>query len=177
MLSLMFAKRVYQTLPLGPATKIRHRNIISRYCLRLLNAVSAAPNAAHFYKKNRSIQRPLGAEPDGARLPDGEDPILIETSDTPIVSVIIPVYGQLEYTFHCLASMARFLPATPFEVIVIDDCSPDNSYDYLKDIKGINVLKNEENLGFIRSCNRGARLAKGKYIYFLNLFIPYNVSS
>ena len=55
-----------------------------------------------------------------------------------------------------------------FEVIVVNDCSPDESGRILKNIKGIQVVDNVANLGFIRSSNAGARVAKGEYLYFLN---------
>ena len=42
-------------------------------------------------------------------------------STEPLVSVIIPTYGQLPYTLRCLASIAAHAPDLPIEVIVIDD--------------------------------------------------------
>lgn len=94
--------------------------------------------------------------------------IRIFSSKTPRVSVIIPVYGQLEYTLRCLNSIAWNPPKVEFEVIVINDCSPDESGQVLKNVKGIQVLENASNSGFIRSSNAGARVAKGEYLYFLN---------
>ena len=94
--------------------------------------------------------------------------IAIPVHKAPLVSVIIPTYGKLEYTLPCLASIAANLPYTKFEVIVVDDFSPDNSCEILSKIKGIRLLRNEQNQGFIRSCNAGAKAAKGKYLYFLN---------
>ena len=94
--------------------------------------------------------------------------IRIITSDSPKVSVIIPVYGQIEYTLECLKSIARNPPQADFEVILIDDCSPDGSAKILKNIKSIRLVQNDQNSGFIRSCNAGVKVALGEYLYFLN---------
>src|SRR5580658_3216241 len=45
---------------------------------------------------------------------------VVPVSDRPTVSVIIPTYGQLDYTCRCLASIAAHPPTAPFEIIVID---------------------------------------------------------
>jgi GT2 family glycosyltransferase len=67
-----------------------------------------------------------------------------------------------------LASIALNPPQVSFEVLVVDDCSPDNSAEVLSNIKGIRLICNEQNQGFIRSCNAGASVAQGEYLYFLN---------
>lgn len=105
----------------------------------------------------------LSLEPSGAPAP-----VEIPTSDTPDISVIIPVHGKLEWTIACLRSIARHGASARFEVIVVDDASPDETYDTLSNIKGLRVLRNEGNLGFIGSCNAGARAAKGSLLFFLN---------
>lgn len=95
-------------------------------------------------------------------------PVEIPCSDAPTVSVIIPVHGKLEWTVACLRSIARHAARVPFEVIVVDDASPDETYATLSTIKGLHVLRNESNLGFIGSCNAAARAAKGSLLFFLN---------
>ena len=87
---------------------------------------------------------------------------------SPEVSVLIPVYGKVEYTLACLKSIAANLPRVSFEVLVLDDCSPDDSVAQLQTIENLRVSVNPTNLGFLRSCNRGAKLATGKYLFFLN---------
>lgn len=87
---------------------------------------------------------------------------------TPLVTVIIPTYGKVDYTLRCLASLHRFRPAASYEVIVIDDASRDPDLASLRDIPGLTLLENETNLGFIGNCNRAAEQARGRYIHFLN---------
>lgn len=94
--------------------------------------------------------------------------IKIKTHYQPLVSIIIPIYGQISFTLACLESIILNLPKCTFEIIVIDDASRDNSLEILKFVKGIKVFKNPTNKGFIYSCNFGAKKAKGKFLYFLN---------
>lgn len=96
-------------------------------------------------------------------------PLYISTNNFPIVSIIIPVYNKYLYTFNCLNSIAKNIDSSiAFEILVIDDCSTDETEEQLKKVFGIRILRNSENLGFLRSCNIGASQAKGKYLYFLN---------
>ena len=92
----------------------------------------------------------------------------IPYSDEPAVSVIIPTYGQLEHTLRCLASIAANPPGLPIEVILIDDAWPGEDAEALSLVRGVRLLRNETNLGFLRSCNRAAAIAKGGYLYLLN---------
>ena len=86
----------------------------------------------------------------------------------PLVSIIIPVYGQIDYTIQCLRSIKKFGSTFSFEIIVVDDCSPDNTEVVMAQVDGVRFISNKVNGGFIRSCNRGASKAKGKYVHFLN---------
>lgn len=88
--------------------------------------------------------------------------------EQPLVSIVIPVYNHLEYTVCCLASILRHVPQCSFEVILVDDGSHDETPNILSAIENIRYCRNEENLGFLRSCNTGAILARGQYLVFLN---------
>ena len=95
-------------------------------------------------------------------------PFALRCSNAPRVSVIIPVHGKFAYTLACLRSIAHQGAEAPFEVIVVDDASPDESAATLAQIDGVRLLRNERNLGFIDSCNAGAAAARGEYLLFLN---------
>lgn len=86
----------------------------------------------------------------------------------PELSIIIPVYNKSLYTFTCLKSIYENSDENAYEVIVVDDASSDDTSQMLNDIKGITVIRNLENKGFIYSSNTGANAAKGHYIVFLN---------
>lgn len=88
--------------------------------------------------------------------------------ERPLVSVVIPVYGKANYTYHCLRSLYGHRSRYEFEVIVVDDASPDETLAMLSEIGGVRVIRNERNQGFIRSCNRGAEEARGALLVLLN---------
>lgn len=86
--------------------------------------------------------------------------------DQPLVSIIIPYFNQESYTWRCLASIKNNLPETTFEIILVDDNSTENP-DF-SSIENIRIMRNEENLGFLKSVNKAIKMADGKYIYLLN---------
>ena len=60
-----------------------------------------------------------------------------------------------------------------YEVLIIDDYSPDRSVldyikSFIKDYRNFNLVENNENLGFVKTCNKGIGLARGDYICLLN---------
>ena len=87
------------------------------------------------------------------------------------VSVVIPAHN-CEYSV--IASVNSVLKQTyrDFEIILIDDCSTDDTYKLLKSFSNqdnrIRVFQNEHNLGPAGTRNYGVRLAKGKWIAFLD---------
>lgn len=95
-------------------------------------------------------------------------PFALPTSGQPQVSVVIPVHGKLAYTLACLRSLARCGAQADFEVIVVDDASPDDSATTLAQVAGVKLLRNAANLGFIGSCNAGVAAARGEFLLFLN---------
>jgi GT2 family glycosyltransferase/glycosyltransferase involved in cell wall biosynthesis len=101
----------------------------------------------------------------GAASPDD---IIIPATDDPVVSVIIPTYGQTDFTLRCLASIAAHPPAMPFEVIVVDDAFPGDEAACLEQVRGIRLQRNAANRGFLRSCNAAAATARGEFLLFLN---------
>jgi GT2 family glycosyltransferase len=84
------------------------------------------------------------------------------------VSIVIPVYNHFQDTVVCLESIARWTSGPGFEVIVVDDGSTDKTPELLDRVKGLVTIRNDRNLGFIGSCNRGAAAARGDYLVFLN---------
>ncbi|MFO0708505.1 MAG: glycosyltransferase [Sandaracinus sp.] len=106
--------------------------------------------------------------------PEGEhERLLVEgflgpPPDEPRVTVIIPVYGKLELTLRCLLSVRATRERTPFEIVVVDDCSPDRTEEVLSRVPGLRYVRNEVNGGFVTSCNRGAAEARGRSLHFLN---------
>ena len=91
----------------------------------------------------------------------------------PSSSIIIPTHDGVDHLRLCLASLEEALPE-PFrgEVIVVDDGSGEEMQALLKEWQAalpyLKVIRNAQNRGFVASCNRGARAAKGDILIFLN---------
>ena len=98
----------------------------------------------------------------------GDFQLTLPASDNPAVSVLIPVYNQLDYTLQCLQSIADNPPGVPIEVVVADDCSNDATEEVLAGIKGLRVVRHPENLKFLLSVNRAVDFCRGDYIFLLN---------
>src|SRR5215211_548258 len=95
-------------------------------------------------------------------------PIRIPPAAAPTASIVIPVHGHARFTARCLRSVAHNTPAGCYEVVVVDDASPDDTPRLLEAADGLTVLHNERNVGFVESCNRGAAAARGEFVLFLN---------
>lgn len=118
--------------------------------------------------EGQDLRAALGLPPP-APPPDAAVPIRLPVAaGTPRVSVIIPAYGQVDYTLRCLASIAAAPPSTPIEVLVVEDASGDPAVPQLEKVEGLRLVCWPENKGFLRSCNAAAALARGELLLFLN---------
>lgn len=87
------------------------------------------------------------------------------------VSIVIPNYNGVqllkEYLPYTLTAIKN--AATVYEIIIVDDCSKDNSVDFIRSAyPGITLIVNIENRGFSYSCNRGIKAARYELIMLLN---------
>lgn len=90
-------------------------------------------------------------------------------SAKPLCSIVIPVYNCDNLTRQCLAAVRQNTTDVSYEVVVVDDGSTDGTGELLAQLRPpFRSIRNEENLGFARSCNKGAMAARGEYILFLN---------
>jgi GT2 family glycosyltransferase len=81
--------------------------------------------------------------------------------------LVIPVYDALRSTRACLASVARFAPPWA-RVVVVNDASGPETTAFLRAHKGIVLLENERNLGFVKSANRGLLYSDAPWVCLLN---------
>ena len=85
------------------------------------------------------------------------------------VSIIIVNYNTKELTRNCLRSVFEQTKDIRFEVIVSDNGSSDGSVEMIREeFPQVILLGNGENLGFGRANNRGLKIARGKYVFYLN---------
>ena len=86
------------------------------------------------------------------------------------LSFIIPLYNCLPLTQAMLASLRETLPSRlEVEIILVDDGSTDGTRAWLVNLPApCRIILNEKNLGFATACNRGAAVATGEFLFFLN---------
>lgn len=89
-------------------------------------------------------------------------------SAQPKVSIIIPVFNQIEFTLGCLSSIANACDNANYEVIIVDDASTDKTNSVLSNREGIHYIRNNANKGFLLNCNKASEIAQGDYLLFLN---------
>jgi GT2 family glycosyltransferase/SAM-dependent methyltransferase len=87
--------------------------------------------------------------------------------ENPVVSIVIPTFNKAEYLYQCLESILSHT-TVPFQLIIVDDCSTDSTPELLRKVVNAEIVKNDRNLEFIKSCNKGASFATGRYILLLN---------
>lgn len=91
--------------------------------------------------------------------------------ETPIISVIIPIHNTEEDLDECLQCILN-QTFKEMEVICIDDNSEDNSLNILKKYakrdSRLKIICFDENLGQSAARNEGIKIAKGKYVYFID---------
>ena len=108
------------------------------------------------------------AAPAQFELEEAIAPLAFAPAAAPLASIVIPVYGKPLLTYTCLKSVHAHTPHDLFEVIVVDDASPEPVEPALAGVTGVRFERNAENLGFIGTCNRGAEFARGEFVVFLN---------
>lgn len=98
--------------------------------------------------------------------------------NNPLLSIIIISYNTSQITINCLKSIFedKGLKEIPYEIIIIDNNSKDDSVDQIKKIKKtldirnlkLEIIENKFNAGFGKANNQGLKIAKGNYILLLN---------
>lgn len=88
------------------------------------------------------------------------------------ISIIIPVYNNVKLTLESLESIRKTAdPNLTYEIIIVDDASSEDfksALDNYSSIQQVNYIRNKVNKGFAYSCNKGAKIATGKVLVFLN---------
>ena len=95
-----------------------------------------------------------------------------ENEEKILVSIIVITYGQEKYIRQALDSIIMQKTNFKFEIIVGNDCSPDNTVEVLKEYRDnenyvFNIINREENIGATKNLYLCLKQAKGKYIAFL----------
>ncbi|MDD2798980.1 MAG: glycosyltransferase family 2 protein [Bacteroidales bacterium] len=89
-----------------------------------------------------------------------------------VISIIVPMYNVAPYVEKCIRSLEnQDIPKTDYEIICINDGSPDNCKDIVeslqKEFANI-ILIDQQNQGVSKARNNGIDKAIGKYILFID---------
>lgn len=87
-----------------------------------------------------------------------------------LVSVIVASYNHANYLDKRMQSLLKQTYSN-IEILVIDDCSPDNSLQVLRKYESdprVKLIAREKNGGWVVVSNQGVDLANGKYVLFAN---------
>ncbi|MDB5482857.1 MAG: hypothetical protein JWO83_3910 [Caulobacteraceae bacterium] len=87
----------------------------------------------------------------------------------PKVSFVVPCYRLAHLLKECIESILN-QTYTDFEILILDDCSPDNTSEVAASFRDTRVqyIRNEVNLKHLRNYNKGISLARGKYIWLIS---------
>jgi N-acetylglucosaminyl-diphospho-decaprenol L-rhamnosyltransferase len=87
----------------------------------------------------------------------------------PELSIICVNWNSLDYLLNCIASIYDQTPRTSFEVIVVDNASPEGGIESIADrFPLVRIVKSDKNLGFAGANNLGFMKSVGRYILLLN---------
>lgn len=88
----------------------------------------------------------------------------------PSVDIILPVYNALEDVKACVESLYNN-ETLPFNLIIIDDCSEEDTKSWLESAQqeyGFKLSRNAENLRFTKTVNKGFSQSEGDFVVLLN---------
>jgi len=89
--------------------------------------------------------------------------------NSPCCSIVIPVFNRVALTSACLDALHATIDQAAHEVIVVDNASTDGTAAMLATHPlAPRAIRNDQNLGFARACNQGAKAARGEFVLFLN---------
>jgi glycosyltransferase involved in cell wall biosynthesis len=102
-------------------------------------------------------------------------------SGLPLVTVAMVTYKSAPYVRMAIESVLAS-SYTNFELIISDDCSPDNTWDIICEYKDpcIRASRNEKNIGEYPNRNKCIDLAKGKYFIFIDgddVILPHGLQT
>jgi len=88
------------------------------------------------------------------------------------LSIVIVSYNTRQLTVDCVQSIKKTVKKPSYEIIVVDNASPDDSVAELqkltKTIPELKVVANKDNSGFSKANNIGVKKSQGRYVLFLN---------
>jgi glycosyltransferase involved in cell wall biosynthesis len=88
---------------------------------------------------------------------------------SPVVTFVVPCYKLGHVLRDCVESILA-QTYTDFEVLIMDDCSPDDTPAVARSFTDARVrhVRNERNLGHLKNYDKGIQLARGRYLWLIS---------
>ena len=84
------------------------------------------------------------------------------------VSIIILTWNGVEYTKKCIQSLQKNIPQHNVEIVIVDNGSTDSTLEYLESLENITLIRNKENLGFVKGNNVALKKIQEGDVVLLN---------
>lgn len=97
------------------------------------------------------------------------DRAAVRDEAVPALSIICVNWNSIDYLRECIESIYAHAPSLVFEIIVVDNASPEGGVDSLRQpFPEVRIVRSDRNLGFAGANNLGFRYSRGEYILLLN---------
>jgi glycosyltransferase involved in cell wall biosynthesis len=89
--------------------------------------------------------------------------------EAPMVTFMVPCYKLAHFLGECIDSILS-QTFQDFEILIMDDCSPDNTPEVARAYSDPRVIhvRNNPNLGHLRNYNKGIAMSRGKYVWLIS---------
>jgi len=88
-------------------------------------------------------------------------------ADSPEISILVVLFNRAELTLACLRALAEN-HSERTEIIIVDNNSRDGTTLLLERLRGVRIIRNDENRNFLLAVNQAAQEARGEYLLLLN---------
>lgn len=167
------ARTLWRAAPLAPAQRQRLKvwlagQPLGRHVLRRY-APASSPRAANISAASLDKEAVRAdAEAQLTAFLAGSERIDLRCATAePAASIVVVLYNQAGLSLLCLRALAASRDAA-FETLIVDNASSDRVPPLLERVDGATVLRQRENIGFVRAVNLAAARARGRALVLLN---------
>lgn len=146
-------------VPGGPALieQVRHARAIA--------GRNKGPKARDLLAAKEEFRR--NSEAEFAAFLASEERLRLPCSARPVVTVLLVLWNQAALTLACLKALASEFDVA-LEVVIVDNASSDQTGALLSHVEGARLIRENENLGFLKAVNKGLAAAQGRHVLLLN---------
>jgi len=160
--NLLTGRRTATAQKAEPATVAAESPKIDTSSTRRSTSSSAAPDQDDYKQAYRR-----DAEQQLAQFLANDERLDFSVGNECRLTVLLVLYNQAPLTLLCLQSLLQH-GDVPCKLVIVDNHSTDETEQLLNRIDGAEVIRNEENLGFVQAVNQGAAVASCPYLLLLN---------